>query len=86
VIDDDSMYSDEYQEIITHFNHHFTIQYIKMEKNSGPGPCRNVVFDKGTAPWIIFIDDDDIFINNPIRNFNTQDSSINLIKTIVTDG
>lgn len=65
VIDDDSMYSDEYQEIITHFTHHFTIQYKKMQKNSGPGICRNVVIEQGKAPWITFIDDDDFFISNP---------------------
>lgn len=83
VIDDDSMYSDEYQEIITHFNHHFTIQYIKMEKNSGPGPCRNVIIRQGTAPWITFIDDDDIVINNPLDNFPKNIANVDLIKSTV---
>jgi hypothetical protein len=39
-----------------------------MEKNSGPGHCRNLVIEKGTAKWITFIDDDEIFIKNPIED------------------
>ena len=73
IIDDDSMYGDEYQAVIAHFNKHFTIQYKKMEKNGGPGPCRNVVLQEGKSPWITFIDDDDIFINNPLINLMDAD-------------
>ena len=86
VIDDDSLYGNAYQEVIAQFNHHFIIQYIKMEKNSGPGPCRNVVIAKGEAPWITFIDDDDIVINNPLKQFKTINTNADLIKSIVTNG
>lgn len=85
IIDDDSMYSDDYQEVITQFNHHFIIQYVKMEKNSGPGPCRNVVIEQGKAPWVTFIDDDDIVIDNPLKYFESIKNNTDLIKSIVTN-
>lgn len=75
------MYGDEYQEIITNFNHHFTIQYIKMKKNSGPGPCRNIVIQQGVGDWITFIDDDDIFCANPLKNIHQCD----MLRSIVYD-
>lgn len=56
-----------------------------MEKNSGPGPCRNVVIAKGEAPWITFIDDDDIVISNPLKQLKTIDTNTDLIKSIVTN-
>lgn len=79
IIDDDSPYKDEYDSIISNFNN-FKIELIHMEENSGPGHCRNKVIELGEAPWITFVDDDEIFINNPIEEL---DDSYDIIRSDV---
>ena len=79
IIDDDSPYKDEYDGIISNFNN-FEIKLFHMKENSGPGHCRNKVIELGNAPWITFIDDDEIFINNPIEEL---DDSYNIIRSDV---
>lgn len=73
VIDDDSPFGEDYKNLIKNFTN-FEIKYVHMEKNSGPGNCRNEVIRRGSADWITWVDDDDIFINNPI--IFSQDSDI----------
>lgn len=72
IIDDDSRYGNEYKEVILNFPN-LQIKYIKMEQNSGPGICRNIVIDKGEAKWITFIDDDEVFCRNPITYLKNCD-------------
>lgn len=49
----------EYQDIITEFSPIMNIQYLKTQKNSGPGIARQLGLDNATSDWIMFIDDDD---------------------------
>jgi len=82
VIDDDSPYGTEYKNIISQFDH-LNIELIIMERNSGPGNCRNKVLELGEAEWITWIDDDDIFINNPLENVTALAQNPDLIRSEV---
>lgn len=79
VVDDDSMYSSDYLNVIQSHSA-LTIKYIKNEKNSGPGFCRNIAINQGKAKWITFIDDDDVFCDNP---FLAMDDQYDLIVSIL---
>lgn len=82
VIDDESPYGEDYKKIISNFNN-FEIELIQMEKNSGPGICRNEVIYKGQADWITWIDDDDIFISNPLKNIDAFNENNDIIRSNV---
>ncbi len=59
LIDDGS--TDKYDEIIEVFNSDLTINYLRLDKNSGPGVARNLGLKNSTSEYIIFIDSDDTF-------------------------
>ena len=84
ICDDCSKYSTQYLKLIEKYKNIFSFQYLRNEINSGPGLTRNNVIEKGQGKWITFIDDDDIFINNPIpyldRNVDFYFSEINTNK------
>ena len=55
--------TDNYDEIIDRFNKHYPIDYIKLDKNVGPGKARQYAIDKTNGDYITFIDSDDLFYN-----------------------
>ena len=50
----------DYSEIIEMFKSIINITEIKMDKNSGPGVCRQKGIDNTTNPYIMFVDADDL--------------------------
>lgn len=50
-----------YQKFVDMFSPFFKIREIVMEKNGGPGECRQYGLDSTTNPLITFIDADDTF-------------------------
>lgn len=54
---------EDYTELINMFNPMLDIELIAMDKNSGPGTTRRIGMQKGTAPYIMFMDADDTFQN-----------------------
>lgn len=54
---------ENYTELINMFNAMLDIELVVMDKNSGPGTTRRVGMQKGTAPYIMFMDADDTFQN-----------------------
>lgn len=59
VIIADDCSTDDYTKMIEYYSTILSIQYIKLEKNSGPGVARQVGLDNATGKWITFIDADD---------------------------
>lgn len=45
------------------FDFPFSLEIINMDINSGPSVCRNLGVDKTNFDWILFLDDDDEFID-----------------------
>lgn len=82
VVDDDSLYSEEYRKVISQFTN-FKIHLITMLKNSGPGNCRNEVIKQGSADWITFVDDDDYFIDNPLQYSDAFKTNAQIIRSCV---
>lgn len=60
VIDDCSNYQEKYIDIIKQYKKYFNIQYLKTNKNSGPGVARNLGLNNCNTNFITFIDDDDV--------------------------
>jgi hypothetical protein len=56
-----------------------------MEKNSGPGPCRNEVIYRGEGEWITWMDDDDFFTRNPLEDIGAFKSEADIIRSDVYD-
>lgn len=54
---------EDYTELIKMFKPMLDIELISMEKNSGPGTARRIGMQKGTSPYIMFMDADDTFQN-----------------------
>lgn len=82
IISDDSPYYEDYKNLIGQYIN-FNINLIQMDKNSGPGPCRNKVIYKGKADWITWIDDDDIFISNPLKHIDIFNKNPDIIRSNV---
>ena len=59
VIIADDCSTEDYTNIINRFSDILTINYIKLEKNSGPGVARQVGIDASRAEWVTFLDSDD---------------------------
>ena len=51
----------DYIEEVDFFSKFMNIKEIKLEKNSGPGACRQKGIDCTNSKYIVFIDSDDIF-------------------------
>lgn len=62
IIDDNS--DEDYQDVISFFQNIFTISYIKISNNKGPGYVRQLGINITKNPFLIFIDSDDIFENS----------------------
>ena len=50
-----------YQKFVDMFSPYFKIREIVMEKNGGPGDCRQFGLDNTSNPLVTFIDADDTF-------------------------
>lgn len=61
IVDDCSDYP--YDDIIKRFDGILNIQCLRMDKNIGPGNCRQFGIDNTKAPYIMFLDADDQFFN-----------------------
>ena len=61
IIDDCSKttYNKEY----SFFKNKLNIELIRVEKNSGPGYCRQLGIEKSNSKYIIFLDSDDVFFD-----------------------
>jgi glycosyltransferase involved in cell wall biosynthesis len=55
--------TDNYDEIIKRFKEYYPINYIRLDKNVGPGKARQEAIDKTDGEYITFIDSDDLFYN-----------------------
>jgi len=73
VIDDHS--SIKLQDIVDEFPNE-NILYFKKEKNQGVSNSRNIGIQKATGEWIAFLDDDDLFLPDKIKQ-NINDTSNN---------
>ncbi len=59
IVDDYS--SEDYQDIIVHFQKFFPIQYHRLDENIGSGLARNKGLDLTNQEFLVFIDADDLF-------------------------
>ena len=80
IVDDASTTS--YDDILNRYNNLLTINYIKLEKNSGPGIARQNGIDNTNYPYIIFIDSDDLFYS--VESLNKLYKNIDKGYDIVT--
>lgn len=65
VIDDNS--TDNYKDILN-INKHLKIRYIKNKINMGPGYSRKLGLSVCSGEFVIFMDDDDYYIDNQFFN------------------
>lgn len=61
VVDDAS--KGTYSTILNKFKNTLDIEYIRLDKNAGPGIARQVGLKSVTTPYVAFIDADDIYID-----------------------
>ena len=61
IVDDCS--SQNYESLINFYNNFFAVNYLRLERNSGPGVARQFGLDNTNNPYIIFIDSDDVLAN-----------------------
>ena len=59
IVDDCSSSEYDYSKMLDFFKKYLKIQYIRLEKNSGPGVARQKGIEATQAPYIMFIDSDD---------------------------
>lgn len=43
-----------------------TVRYFKMPINGGPGPARMKGIELSSNPWVMMLDDDDVFLKNAL--------------------
>jgi glycosyltransferase involved in cell wall biosynthesis len=48
------------------------IRIFKIKKNRGPGYCRNLGIKKSKGKYIVFLDSDDMFYYNSLKNIKTE--------------
>lgn len=65
VVDDGS--TDNTSEIISSFNEHFNLRYY-YQANSGVSVARNSAINNANGQYILFLDSDDFFYPNSLRN------------------
>lgn len=68
VVDDnsDSIWNEKVRKIITEIDH--PIKYIQNEENKGSAETRNIGINVSQGEYITFLDDDDIYLKNKIKN------------------
>ena len=54
--------------ILKKFSKHKKIKIIWLNKNKGAGYCRNFAIKKSSSPYLAFIDSDDIWKKNKLKN------------------
>lgn len=72
VVNDGSVQN--YDEVISQFSHLISsgkINYIHQPKSSGVSVARNIAATHATKPWIVFLDDDDLFAENYLKNLKS---------------
>lgn len=84
VVDDNS--SDDTKEVISKLQKNYCdISYYRNEKNMGPGYNRGFGFKKSKGDYVIFMDDDDAYIDNTffsaaIKEFN-QNKNLSVVSS-----
>ena len=73
LVDDCSIYGQDYLNIINNYIQYFDIKYLKTNKNSGPGVGRNLGLDNSNSNYICFWDDDDEIQGNPLEYITDVD-------------
>lgn len=70
VVDDnaDENWNSKVLNIINKLNLQFPIKYIKNDNNKGSAETRNIGIRSATGKFISFLDDDDIYLPNKIKN------------------
>ena len=68
----------EYQDLIKEYKNRIKIQYLKTDKNCGPGEARQLGLNNATSDFIMFQDDDDELytttsLENMIKSINNFD-------------
>ena len=66
IIDDNS--NDNSKSIINKFNSIDNISIINLDKKEGPGFCRNHVINKTSSKYIAFLDSDDYWSENKLKD------------------
>ena len=56
------------EEIVNEISKMHSIVYIQNEKNKGSAEARNIGIRRATGSYITFLDDDDIYLPNKIKN------------------
>ena len=83
IIDDCSNKSYDY--LIDDFKDRLDLTIYRLDKNSGPGVCRNKGLDISNNEFVMFIDADDMFINNKsisviYNNMDGYDLGVGLVE------
>lgn len=72
IINDNSKYESRlYEEVINEYSQ-LNICYIVSPKGEGPGPARNRGIRAGHGDYIVFLDCDDIFVDDPAKYCDTN--------------
>jgi len=66
IVDDNS--NEQTKEILKKFSKNKKIKIYWLKKNKGAGFCRNYAIKKTNSPYIAFIDSDDIWKKNKLKN------------------
>ena len=66
IVDDNS--NKQTKEILKKFSKNKKIKIYWLKKNKGAGFCRNYAIKKTNSPYIAFIDSDDIWKKNKLKN------------------
>lgn len=78
IIDDNSKYTNNKLDLINHWKTKFSCRLIINEYNLGPGVSREKGLQTAVGKFIQFMDDDDIYINDPL---SCCDESFDIIST-----
>lgn len=65
IVDDNS--SPEESFLLTSFSFDLAVVVVSIDENSGPSRARNIGFHKSSAPYIAFLDSDDVWLKGRLR-------------------
>ncbi len=60
----DDCSTDDYSDILAHFQEAMDLKCIRTETNKGPGFCRQLGLDNSSSEFVMFVDSDDFIIGD----------------------